>query len=277
MSYPVSLSAPASEPQAASAGAEHAQSPPAATAEIQVECSRYFRYKPALGRLLAALILAPALPVIGLLALLTRLTSRGPGLYWQLRVGRAGRTFYLYKIRTMRADAEATSGPVWTEQDDPRITTLGRFLRRLHLDELPQLFNVLRGEMALIGPRPERPEFTQYLAREIPGYMKRYAVLPGITGLAQINLPPDSDVEGVRRKLVLDLEYVRRATLTLDLRIMLCTALKLFGLPAMRIAGWLKLWRNPRVPDWMRREPSGNGSAVQPAPTTYTLAVGGAH
>jgi lipopolysaccharide/colanic/teichoic acid biosynthesis glycosyltransferase len=229
-----------------------------------VSCARYFGWKGLISRFCGLLLLIPALPLTALLVLLVRLTSRGPGLYRQIRVGYQGKTFSLYKIRTMRSDAEAKTGPVWTEPNDPRITRLGRFLRRVHLDELPQLLNVIRGEMALIGPRPERPEFTQYLAREIPGYMDRYRVAPGITGLAQINLPPDTDLDSVRRKQVLDLEYIRTATPIMDLRIMVCTAARLFGLPGLRIAHWLGLERAPQIPGYMIRESSGNG-----VPATY--------
>jgi len=241
------------------------------TAEVRHEsqtlvCSGYFARKRWIERFCALLMLIPALPLMGLMMALVRLTSRGPALYRQIRVGSEGKTFTLYKIRTMRSDAEAKTGPVWTGPNDPRVTRLGRLLRRVHLDELPQLFNVLRGEMALIGPRPERPEFTQFLAREIPGYMERYRVLPGITGLAQINLPPDTDVESVRRKQVLDLEYIRTATFSMDMRIYLCTAARLIGLSGMRIAIALKLVRNVTVPKSMYREATGNG-----APATYAF------
>jgi lipopolysaccharide/colanic/teichoic acid biosynthesis glycosyltransferase len=199
----------------------------------------YFRWKPHVSRVLAALLLIPGLPLIGLLCLVVRITSRGPAIYRQLRVGRHGTLFTMLKIRTMRHDAERISGPTWTQVNDPRTTRMGRLLRKLHLDELPQLINVLRGEMDLIGPRPERPEFTQVLAREIPGYLDRLEVLPGITGLAQVNLPPDTDLESVRRKLVLDLDYVRTGNAWLDFRMMFCTSLRLLGIPgewAMRIA-----------------------------------------
>lgn len=237
----------------------------------QVVCSQYFRWKRWLSLLAAAVLLVPGLLLTGLLVVLVRLTSRGPGLYRQTRVGYQGRTFTLYKIRTMRFDAEATTGPVWTERDDPRITWLGRLLRRVHLDELPQLINVVRGEMSLIGPRPERPEFTQYLARQIPGYLDRYSVLPGITGLAQISLPPDSDVDSVRRKLVVDLEYIRTASLAMDLRILLCTALRLMGFPGMRVAEFLGLVRVPRIPEWMIPEPAASEVSGNGAPATYGL------
>jgi lipopolysaccharide/colanic/teichoic acid biosynthesis glycosyltransferase len=181
---------------------------------------------------MAALVLmVPGLPMIGLLVILIRLTSRGPGVYRQERVGQNGRGFTMYKLRSMRSDAESKSGPVWSAPgSDSRVTRLGYWLRKLHLDELPQLFNVLRGEMSLIGPRPERPEFVKVLAESIPGYMDRLRVAPGITGLAQINLPPDTDLNSVRRKLVLDLEYIETASLVLDVRMFVCTLFRLIGI-----------------------------------------------
>ncbi len=187
----------------------------------------YFHWKRGVDLLLAILLLVPALPLMGLLVLLVRLTSRGPGIYAQDRVGKNGRTFTMYKIRSMRHDAEAGTGAVWARTRDPRVILVGRILRKLHLDELPQLFNILKGEMSLVGPRPERPEFVQMLARKIPGYPSRLSVLPGVTGLAQINLPPDTDLDSVRRKLVLDLEYVRQASLLTDLGLIICTAARL--------------------------------------------------
>jgi len=209
------------------------------------EASGYFAWSAWCSRCLGVLLLIPALPVIGLLALLTRLTSKGPGLYPQTRVGLNGQTFTLYKIRTMRQDAEAGTGAVWAQIKDPRVTRLGRTLRSTHLDELPQLFNVVKGEMALVGPRPERPEFTQFLAREIPGYIQRLAVRPGITGLAQINLPPDTDVDSVRRKLALDLDYIQAAGVWMDLRILICTAVRLLGIRGLGMASVLGLRHKP--------------------------------
>jgi lipopolysaccharide/colanic/teichoic acid biosynthesis glycosyltransferase len=202
--------------------------------------SGYFAWKGLLDRAVALLLLIPGLPMIGVLVLLVRATSRGPGIYRQVRVGRGGRNYTMYKMRSMRIDAEAGTGAVWAQQGDSRITRLGYWLRKLHLDELPQLFNVLCGEMSLIGPRPERPEFVKMLGREIPGYMSRLDVLPGITGLAQINLPPDRDLDDVRRKIVLDREYIETATLLFDLRIFLCTLLRIVGVRgelAMRLMG----------------------------------------
>lgn len=206
--------------------------------------STYFDWQSVRCRVLGALLLIPALPVIGLLVMWVRLTSAGPGIFRQKRVGLNGRPFVMYKLRTMRVDAEAKSGPVWALADDPRVTPLGRILRRLHLDEFPQLINVLKGEMALIGPRPERPEFVQKLAREIPGYLDRLSVRPGITGLAQINLPPDTDLESVRRKLALDLEYVERGCLLLDLRIFAATLFRLLAFPNKAALALLGLTRS---------------------------------
>jgi len=234
-----------------------------------VQPSPYFRWQPILAWIATAIATPVFVPLIGLLAVLVRLTSRGPGLYRQQRVGKNGKLFWIYKIRTMQTDAEEETGPVWTDENDPRITPVGRWLRRLHLDELPQIFNVLMGQMTLIGPRPERPEFTQSLARAIPGYLLRNKVLPGITGLAQINLPPDTDLDSVRRKLVLDLEYVEKANLWLDLRITLCTLLKMIGLPGLTIAGWLKLIRPVRVPAWMFNGKHGMGQT----PATYSRTI----
>lgn len=198
----------------------------------------YCRWKPLFSRLLAVLLLVPGLPLILALVVLVRLTSRGPGIIHQTRAGRCGKLFVMHKIRTMVHDAERATGPTWTIKDDPRITRLGRVLRKVHLDELPQLFNVLKGEMVLIGPRPERPEIISALTNHIDGYANRLVVPPGITGLAQINLPPDTDLASVRRKLMLDLEYIKHAQLGLDLRILFCSCLRLLGVPgehAMRL------------------------------------------
>ena len=192
-----------------------------------------YRAQPMWGeRLLATGLLVIVAPVIGLLAILVRLTSRGPSIYRQARVGQFGKIFVMYKIRTMVADAEETTGPQWTRINDPRITLIGWVLRKMHLDELPQLINVVRGEMGLMGPRPERPELIHVLADHVPNYYDRLAVLPGITGLAQVNLPPDTDLESVRNKLFLDLEYVRTASFWLDVRMFIWTGMRLFGVPA---------------------------------------------
>ncbi len=201
------------------------------------------------SRILAATMLVPGLPIIGVLMILVRLTSRGPSLYVQQRVGLRGQVFPLYKIRTMRVGAEAKTGAVWAVAGDPRVTWLGRILRRLHLDELPQLLNVLRGEMCLVGPRPERPEFVEKLTGWFPRYRERLDVHPGITGLAQVQAPPDSDLASVRRKLAMDLAYV--ASLSerrfLDMAILIATALAVLSVPASVISGVFGFGRLPQV------------------------------
>ena len=169
-------------------------------------------------------------PFVLLAALAVRLTSRGPAFYTQVRIGVNGQPFTIYKLRTMIHNCESLTGPRWTIPGDPRVTPVGWLLRRTHVDELPQLLNILKGEMSLIGPRPERPEFVTELEKALPGYHGRHTVLPGITGLAQVQLPPDTDVESVRRKLVYDLFYVRHISLLLDARVLLATGLHVVGL-----------------------------------------------
>jgi lipopolysaccharide/colanic/teichoic acid biosynthesis glycosyltransferase len=178
----------------------------------------------------AAVLILLTAPLLALSVVLVKLTSRGPGIYSQTRLGRGGRPFTIYKVRTMHADSEA-SGPRWSTAGDPRVIPVGRFLRRTHLDELPQLWNILRGEMSLVGPRPERPEFVTQLERAIPSYRQRLAVRPGVTGLAQVQLPPDTDLDSVRRKLICDLHYISMLSFELDLRILTCTVLGLLGIP----------------------------------------------
>ncbi len=237
----------------------------------------YYRYKRHLDRLLAALLLVPGLPLIGFLIVLIRLTSRGPGIYRQQRVGKGGRVFWMLKLRSMRMDAEVRTGPAWTADcRDPRITRLGRLLRFSHLDELPQLFNVLKGEMSLIGPRPERPEFVRILRREIPGYTDRLAVLPGVTGLAQINLPADTDFDSVRRKLLLDREYINTASLSLDVRISLCTLLRLAGIRAGRAVCMLRLDRKVVLPGHKTPAEDSPGMESEPATLDRLAAVAAA-
>jgi lipopolysaccharide/colanic/teichoic acid biosynthesis glycosyltransferase len=180
-----------------------------------------------------------ALPVIAVLMVLVRLTSPGSALYRQVRVGKDGAEFWIYKIRTMYANAEAVGGAQWARPNDSRITPIGRALRFLHLDELPQLINVVRGEMSLIGPRPERPEIIADLVISVPEYKERLKVLPGITGLAQINLPADESVDEVPKKVALDCEYIERGNAYLDLRILICTALRMLGIRHGRAPRWL--------------------------------------
>jgi lipopolysaccharide/colanic/teichoic acid biosynthesis glycosyltransferase len=190
----------------------------------------------------AALALSILLaPVMLAVMVLVKLTSRGPAVYSQERVGLDGRRYTIYKFRTMRNNCEAISGPRWSHGKDSRVTPLGNILRKTHLDELPQLWNVLKGEMSLVGPRPERPVFVVTLEKAIPGYRGRLLVRPGVTGLAQIQLPPDTDLESVRRKLTRDLYYVQHVDLWLDVRILLATALGLLLVPHATSCRWLRL------------------------------------
>jgi sugar transferase (PEP-CTERM system associated) len=171
--------------------------------------------------LVAAII---TLPIMLLVAAVVRLSSPGPALFRQQRVGKNDVVFTLYKFRSMYRDAETTSGAVWAKQDDPRVTRAGRLLRRLRLDELPQLFNVLKGDMSIVGPRPERPEFVSELAQRIPYYRQRHCVKPGITGWAQINHKYGDTIEDTIAKLEYDLYYIKHLAPVLDLFIMFHTA-----------------------------------------------------
>jgi lipopolysaccharide/colanic/teichoic acid biosynthesis glycosyltransferase len=205
-----------------------------------------------LNVVLTLLALIAVLPLLLLIALAIKLTSRGPVLYTQERVGLdrrlpgadagnhrrtvdlGGRPFTIYKFRTMRVDAEQGTGAVWATQNDPRITPVGRFLRQYRLDEIPQLLNVLRGEMNLVGPRPERPTIFAELRGHISEYPLRQRAKPGITGLAQINHHYDRSLDDVRTKVRYDLEYIGRRSLWEDLRIMLQTIPVVF----LRRGGW---------------------------------------
>jgi lipopolysaccharide/colanic/teichoic acid biosynthesis glycosyltransferase len=200
-------------------------------------------FKRAIDLTLASFGLLILLPVFVPIALGIKLDTPGPVFYSQERIGlnrrqrrnkRAidkdrrcansfGRPFMIYKFRTMVADAERHTGPVWAAVQDSRVTRVGKFLRRTRLDETAQLWNVLRGDMSLVGPRPERPTFVQTLAESIPDYPKRYAALPGITGLAQVKSRYDTSVESVSRKLQYDLYYLQNGRLLLDLKIMAAT------------------------------------------------------
>jgi lipopolysaccharide/colanic/teichoic acid biosynthesis glycosyltransferase len=162
-------------------------------------------------------------PLVCLVALLILLEDGQPVLYRQRRVGLRGREFTLYKFRSMRKDAEA-EGAQWASKDDPRITRVGAVIRKLRLDELPQLVNVVRGEMSLVGPRPERPEFVTRLAERIPYYHERHSVKPGITGWAQVRYPYGSSEQDAKEKLDYDLYYVKHQGLIFDLMVLLQTA-----------------------------------------------------
>jgi lipopolysaccharide/colanic/teichoic acid biosynthesis glycosyltransferase len=200
---------------------------------------------------IASVALVLLTPVILLVALAVRLTSKGPVLYTQVRVGvdrrfrskssydrrgydHGGRLFKMYKFRSMRVDAEADGKAVWAQKSDPRTTSIGKFLRKTRLDELPQLYNVIRGDMNIVGPRPERPTIFAQLRQDIPQYAQRQRVKPGITGWAQINQSYDSCLDDVKNKVRYDLEYVSNQSIAHDLRIMSMT------LPVMlfRKGGW---------------------------------------
>ena len=191
-------------------------------------------------------------PVMVLIAIAIRLTSRGPIIYAQARVGldrrwrdtlalrdrRAedlgGQVFTIFKFRTMRVDAERFSGAVWAQENDPRVTRLGKFLRQFRLDELPQLWNIVRGAMNIVGPRPERPSIVARLREMIPEYKMRHRVRPGLTGLAQINQHYDQNLDDVRGKIRWDLEYIRTQTLWLDIVVMLKTVPSVL----LKFRGW---------------------------------------
>jgi lipopolysaccharide/colanic/teichoic acid biosynthesis glycosyltransferase len=194
-----------------------------------------------LNVIVAIVLLVLTAPLWIAIALVIKLTSRGPVLYHQTRVGLdsrrsgirpndprrrediGGKPFVIFKFRTMRVDAEQATGAVWASTDDPRITPVGRWLRQYRLDELPQLINVLRGDMNLVGPRPERPTIVTELRKEIPHYQQRHRALPGITGHAQVNLEYDSSLDDVKKKVAHDLEYIRKASAWEDFKIMLKT------------------------------------------------------
>lgn len=183
----------------------------------------YRPLKRALDRVAAILLLVLLSPLFAVIALAVRLTSPGPAIFNQVRLTRGGRQFTMYKFRSMRADAESTSGAVWASAGDPRVTPLGRFLRRTRLDELPQLVNVARGDMSFIGPRPERPEFVAALEEKMPSFRRRLEVDAGLSGLAQVDAGYCGSVEEYRKKLALDLLYIKKQCLLLDLRIALRT------------------------------------------------------
>jgi exopolysaccharide biosynthesis polyprenyl glycosylphosphotransferase len=170
----------------------------------------------------AGALLVLAAPLMAVLALLIRLDSRGPAFYRQERVGALGRHYRLWKFRSMRLDAEV-AGATWAQRKDARITRVGRFIRMTRIDEIPQVLNVLRGEMSFVGPRPERPVFIEIISREVPYYALREGVKPGITGWAQIRYPYGASVEDARNKLEFDLYYVKNGTLFLDLAILFHT------------------------------------------------------
>jgi len=199
---------------------------------------RHERARRIMNVIVAAVGIVVTLPIWVLIGIAIKLTSRGPVLYTQTRIGvdtrstgpqeqdprrkhdLGGRPFQIYKFRTMSMDAEAATGPVWAKKNDARVTPLGRILREYRLDELPQLINVLRGEMNVVGPRPERPTIFAELRERIPNYQRRQLTRPGITGHAQVNLEYDGSIDDVRQKVQYDLEYIERASFWEDVKIM---------------------------------------------------------
>jgi len=180
-------------------------------------------FKRGLDLLVSSLILIAGVPLWIIVGLSIKLNSRGPIFYKQDRLGKSGKVFKLYKFRSMAHDAERKSGPVWARKDDPRVTSVGKFLRRAHLDEVPQFLNVLLGDMSLVGPRPERAYFVQKLAKDIPLYRHRLKVRPGITGWAQVKHKYDESIDDVRTKLKYDLFYIENISWRLDLKILFNT------------------------------------------------------
>jgi len=168
----------------------------------------------------ATIALIILLPACSLIALLIKLTSKGPIIYSQVRSGKEGKPFDIYKFRTMKVDAEKESGPVWAKLKDNRITPIGCFLRKSRIDEIPQFINVLKGDMSVIGPRPERPIFIEKLKSQISDYPKRLSVKPGITGLAQVHHRYDESIADVRKKVKYDILYIKKMCFGTDLRIM---------------------------------------------------------
>ena len=225
----------------AAARSERRSSRPSLEIPVLVEATPGERARRVLNIVLATIALIVVLPVMALIALVIKLTSRGPVFYTQVRVGLdrrgnkldatnhrrtadiGGAPFRIYKFRTMRVDAESGTGAVWATKKDPRITLVGGFLRQYRLDELPQLINVIRGEMNIVGPRPERPTIFAELRETIKEYPLRQRARPGITGLAQINHHYDACLEDVQKKVQYDLEYLRKQGVAEDLKIMLKT------------------------------------------------------
>lgn len=194
---------------------------------------RYFELaKEVVDIVLGFVALLLVLPVLGLCALVIRLSSKGPVLFTQVRAGKGGKLFKMYKLRTMYADAESAGKAVWASDGDPRVVPTCRWMRKSHADELPQLLNVIRGDMSLVGPRPERPEILSELAKAYPEVHKRLAVRPGITGLAQIRNGYDTSIEAFREKLKADLEYIERRNWSTELRIMAATFSKFYDAKA---------------------------------------------
>lgn len=185
----------------------------------------YSIYKRMLDIIASIIGLIIGIPLIAIFGLIVKMEDRGPIFYKQERLGKNLKVFYIYKIRSMRVDAEKIGGAQWAQKDDPRITKTGKFIRKTRIDEIPQLFNILKGDMSLIGPRPERPELTYKFEKEIPGFIKRLKVKPGLTGLAQVNggyeITPNE-------KLKWDLIYIKNRNIIMDIKIILKTVRVIF-------------------------------------------------
>lgn len=225
--------------------------------QLRVDVAPYFNYKPWVDRVITAALMIVALPVMLVVGLAILAKDGRPIFYSQTRVGKTGRLFRIWKFRTMRRDAESQTGAVWSRVSDPRVTQLGWWLRSSHLDELPQLFNVLVGDMNLIGPRPERPEFVSELAREVSFYLERVKVAPGITGPAQIRTGYDHSLDGVRSKVLIDLEYLRSTSFMTDMKLLVQTC--------TYIVGHVREIRSSKKPDQSAaNEPNVNATFVGP-------------
>ncbi len=196
---------------------------------LSVDVAAYFNYKPWVDRVITATLMVVALPVMVVVGLAILAKDGRPVFYRQIRVGKNGRLFRIWKFRTMQPDAERQTGAVWSCVSDPRVTQLGQWLRSSHLDELPQFFNVLVGDMNLIGPRPERPEFVCELSRELSFYSQRVKVAPGITGLAQIRTGYDQSLADVHSKVMIDLEYLRSTSFLADMKLLAQTSVYIVG------------------------------------------------
>ncbi len=220
----------------------------------------YDRVKAMVDLGVSTVLLVLASPIVLLCLIAVRLGSRGSPLYSQKRLGPSGRIITIYKIRTMYEDCERNFGPIWSGPGDPRVTPLGRILRATHLDELPQLLNVVRGEMSLIGPRPERPEIVAQLERCFPAYRDRLRVRPGLSGLAQILQGPDTSLHDVQTKLRYDIYYLDNHGFRLDLRIALATLLHLVRVPGPIIVRFFRFPTYDLLPT--EAGPQGEGIAV---------------
>ena len=196
--------------------------------------TRYVLAKRLMDIVLSFIAIMVNIPLMLVLGLLTKLASTGPVFYTQTRIGKDGKPFKIIKFRTMHVDAEDETGPVWATSEDKRVTAFGYYMRRLHLDEIPQFINIFKGDMSFIGPRPERPFFVDTFKRQVRNYTHRLSVKPGLTGLAQVRYKYDESIDDVKKKLSYDLLYIKKMCLSLDCKILFWTmgklALRLLGL-----------------------------------------------